>query len=291
MPFSPRPARLPLWAVLTLMLVPSWCGCLWLENQPPKDFESFLRSVEALPGSVTLEVFHVRFSADQQEQVRALWKQVDEQQLPASLRRELMRNGFRAGILGGALPDTLALALGLQSEMPESSPIRMVTEQTARPRIKRRVLQLAPDQPATIHPSEQAGQIELLVNRSGEVVGKTYTQAESVYSMEAELIDGQSVEVRLTPEVHHGDLRNRYTGVEEQGIFLVTSGREREVFDDMQIHAELAPGELIVVGSMSDMDGSLGHFFHSDQGSQHHDDKLILVRLLRIPRTDILANH
>ena len=291
MPFRPPYACPPLLGILTLVLVSSWSGCLLLEKRPLEDLESLLQPVEALPGSVTLEVFHVRFSADQREQVRELWKQVDEQQLSASLRRELMRNGFRAGILGGALPDTLAAALRLQSEMPEPSPIRTITEQTARPRIKRRVLQLAPDQLATIHPSEPAGDVDLLVNRSGGVVGNTYTQAESVYTMEAESIAGQSVEVRLTPEVHHGDLRTRYTGVEEQGIFLVTPSREREVFDALQIRAELAPGELVVVGSMSEMAGSLGHLFHSDQGQQQHDDKLILVRLLRIPQTDILVNQ
>ncbi len=276
--------------MLFLGLVPCWSGCLLLMERPSKDLGSLLRPAEVAPGSVTLEVFHVRFSADQHVQVQELWEQVDEQPFSASLRHELMLNGFRVGILGGTLPDTLASALKLQSEMPEPSSIRTITEQSARPRVKRRVLQLAPEQLATIHPSELVEHVDLLIHRNEGVVGNTYTQAESVYSMEAESIAGHCVEVQLTPELHHGKLRSRYAGAEEKGIFLLTTSRKREIYTTLQIRAELEPGELIVVGSMPHMRSSLGDLFHSDQGPQHHDEKLILVRLLQMPPTDFLAH-
>ncbi len=175
--------------------------------------------------------------------------------------------------------------------MPEKSPIRTITQQSARPRVKRRVLQLAPEQEAIIHPSELVEQFDLLVHQGGTVHANRYSQVESVYTLAAEPTAGQHAEVTLTPEVHHGALRNRYTGMEERGIFLTTPSRERNVFELLQLRAELAPGELIVIGRMPDKRGSLGYLFHSDRGEQQCDDKLILVRLLRIPTSDILASR
>jgi hypothetical protein len=129
----------------------------------------------------------------------------------------------------------------------------------------------------------------LVCNESG-LHGKTFTQAEAAYTLQAELADGQRSVMRLTPEIHHGELRNRYTGG-DQGIFLMTPSREQEVFGDLRIHMELAPGELLVVGCLADVSGSLGYAFHTVRQQGHLEHKLILVRLLQVPPSEILAQQ
>lgn len=274
---------------LGLMLIVA-TGCTVFDKRPAGEFESLLKPMQTSPDSVTLEVFHVRFHPDEVELAEELWRQVDEQRLDAASRRALVSNGFRAGVIGGTLPDVLAEALNLQSEMPEIPPMRIITDQTARPRVERRVLQLDRHEQASIHASELREQIDLLVNGEDGLHGKSYTQAESVYSMRVLPSTGQRIELRLTPEVHHGQLRNRYAG-SDQGIFVVTPSREHEVFDALQIRVELAPGELLVAGCLSDAAGSLGNAFHTTQIQGRNERKLILVRLLQVPPTEILVSR
>ena len=265
-------------------------GCNLFDKQPTGDLGSLLKSIETAPESVTLEVFHVRLPDANGELIDGIWQQVDEQQIDATTRSHLVSNGFRAGVLGGALPDELAQALDLQSRMPSSSPVRTITDKTAQPRVIRRVLQLDRQEQATIHASELHEQIELLVSSEGGLHGRTYTQAESVYAMRAELNDGQRIALRLTPEMHHGQLRNRYAGSDE-GIFLFTPSREQEVFDTLEIRTELAPGELLIVGCLPNARGSLGHTFHTSVVQGRTEQKLILVRLLQVPPSEILASR
>ncbi len=274
-----------------LILLPlSMIGCNLFDKPPTGDLASLLQPAETAPNSVTLEIFHVRLPVAKGELVERIWQQVDEQQIDPTTRSNLVSNGFRAGVLGGALPDELAQALELQSHMPDSSTVRTITDETAQPQVVRRVLQLDRQEQATLHASELRKQIELLLSSEGGLHGKTYAEAESVYAMRAEPSVGQRIDLRLTPEVHHGELRNRYAGSDE-GIFLVTPSREHEVFDALQIRTELAPGELLIVGCLPEARGSLGYTFHTSDVQGRLEQKLILVRLLQVPPSEILARR
>lgn len=284
---APRALRL---ASLILPALFVLGGCQQFQTPPVDDFQSFLRPVETLARSVTLEIFQLRFPEDNRSLVEDLWQQVDEQRLSTDLRRKLIRNGFRVGVLGGTLPDSLARALDLQSEMPEVSSARLLTGQSAQPHVTRRVLQLGCEEQATIKASELRQRIDLLVNNESGLHGKTFTQAEAAYALRAELTEGQRVALRLTPEIHHGELRNRYTGG-DQGIFLMTPSREHKVFGDLRIRAELAPGELLVIGCLARAPGSLGHVFQTIRQQGQLEHKLVLVRLLQVPASEILAQQ
>ncbi len=283
-PLAPPFASLILLALLVL------AGCQQFQTPPLEDFQSFLRPVETSARSVTLDIFQLRFPEDDRSLVEDLWQQVDEQRLPADLRRKLIRNGFRVGVLGGALPDSLARALDLQSEIPEASSARLLTGQSAQPRVTRRVLQLGCEEQATIQASELRQRIDPLISDESGLHCKTLTQAEAAYALHAELTDGQRVVLRLTPEIHHGELRNRYTGG-DQGIFLMTPSREHKVFSDLRIRAELAPGELLLVGCLAHAPGSLGHVFQTVRRQGQLEHKLVLVRLLQVPASEILAQQ
>jgi len=176
-----------IWLRTLILVLPVVAGCRRFETSSTDDLQALLRPVETSYGSVTLEIFQLRFPEDDRSLVEDLWQQVDEQRLTNGSRRELIRNGFRAGVLGGTLPDSLAQALDLQSEMPAISPSRLLTGQSAQPRVTRRVLQLGREEQATIQVSELRQRIDvLLCNRSG-LHGKTFTQAEATYALHAEL--------------------------------------------------------------------------------------------------------
>ena len=253
------------------------------------DSQSFLKPVETSPDSVTLEIYQVRLPASDTELTEELWQAIDELRLPVEMRHELVRNGFRAGVIGGALPDGLATHLNLQSEAPVASPERVITGASANPKVTRRVVQLSREDSATIQAAELRNRMHVFMSEVSGIRGRSYRQAEATYSLQAEAITGQLISLQLTPELQHGELKNRYAGG-DQGIFLMTQSRERETFDLLTIRAELAAGEMLLVSCLPDSSGSLGHAFHAHDVRGPLEYKLVLVRMLQIPSSEILAS-
>lgn len=282
--------RLSTWLRLAaLFLLPYWAGCSTILSTPPVEYQSLFNSVETSPDSVTLEIFQVRVPANEPKLVKNIWQAIDEQRLDIELRREMARNGFRAGVLGSTLPDELARQLNLQSEMPEASSDQVVTGENANPRITRRVLQLSRHEPAIIQTADVQPELVVMLSGKDGIRGSRYQEVEAVYSMRAEKAPGQSVLVRLTPELRHGELRPRYSGSAAQGIFLMMPSREREIFDQLKISTELAAGDTLVISCLAEEEGSLGHAFHGIDRNGPAEQKLVLIRVMHVPGSEILA--
>ena len=100
---------------------------------------------------------------------------------------------------------------------------------------------------------------------------------------------GQRIMLELVPELQHGQLKNRYAGG-DQGMILMTQSRERDTFEKLAMNIELAAGEILVVSCLSDVPGSLGHAFHAQNINGPLEYKLVLIRLLQVPGSEILAS-
>jgi hypothetical protein len=251
--------------------------------------QSILKAVRSSPDRVTLEIFQVRVPADDKQLAKELWQAADEQRLDLELRNQLVSNGFRVGVISGVMPDSLARALNLNDKPSGSGNERVITDSTATSKVSRRVLQLKRNEPATIQSSEVQPSLNLLLNTESGIQGKSYHEVQGVYSLRAESVPGQQVRVQLVPELQFGELRNRYAG-SDQGIFVVTPSRERKVFDDMRISVALAPGEFLLVTGTPDAPSSLGSAFHSQRISDVAEQKLVMVRLVQVPDSEILAD-
>ena len=263
-------------------------GCQVFDKPPEKALESLLKPVNTSSDSVSLEIFQARIPLDKDATADALWEGIDEQKFDPELRRRLVANGLRVGIVGGSLPKELADLLELDGAASEAGGAQVITDQSAVPRVSRQVIQAKRREQRQIHVSELRDEGQVLLSRDGSLGGKTFRQMEGVYSLQAETIPGQRVKVRLTPELHHGDLKQRYAG-SQQGIFMSIPSREREVFDELSMDATLAPGELLVLGCLPAAKTSLGGVFHTASAAGKDERKLILVRLLQVPPSEILA--
>jgi len=265
-------------------------GCQAFVKSPDAALEKLLRPASTSPDSVTLEIFHARIPLDKDRQADALWEDIDEQCFDADLRRRLVANGLRAGVVGAAPPEALSGLLALESEAPETSSARVITGQSALPRVTRRVVQLNRRQQSSIQVSELRDEAQVLLSNDGRMGGNTFRQVQGVYALEAAAAPGQRMSVRLTPELHHGEMKLRYAG-SDQGIMLKTPSREREVFDELAMETELAPGELLVLGCLPDAKASLGGVFHTVSAAGQDERKLIVMRLLEVPPSEILAEE
>jgi hypothetical protein len=52
---------------------------------------------------------------------------------------------------------------------------------------------------------------------------------------------------------------------------------------------KLAPGELLVLMSLPDAGSLLGEYFHTAEGAEGRQQKLILLRLAEMPPSDTFA--
>jgi hypothetical protein len=251
--------------------------------------QSILKAVRSVPDRVTLEIFQVRVPADDKQIAKELWQAADEQRLDLELRNRLVSNGFRVGVISGVMPDSLARALNLNDEPSDDTNEQVITDSTATSKVSRRVMQLKPREPAAIQTSQVQPSLNLLLNTDNGIQGKSYHEVQGVYSLRAEPIPGQQVKVQLVPELQFGELRNRYAPG-DQGMFILTPSRERKVFDDMRMSVPLAPGEFLLVTGVPDAPSSLGSAFHSQRVSDVAEQKLLMVRLVQVPDSEILAD-
>jgi hypothetical protein len=262
-----------IFAILTAMAL---AGC----NTPIYKGKSPLAPPQMSPDSVVLDLFFVRVPFGNPDANERIWKEIDEQSFSPELRERLSRNGFRAGVVNGQIPGDLTKLLELEDKPAVNGKIEdtKVDNLESAPRVVRRHLQLRAGQRSEIQASNVYAQVPLSMCESGQLCGQTYYQAQGILAIKAfSQPDGQ-VRMELMPELHHGDARPRWIG--GPGMMRLDSSRPKQVFDKMALSAEIAPGSMIVLSSLANRPGSLGHyFFTQDDGSGHLEQKLLIVRL------------
>jgi hypothetical protein len=273
-----------------LLVLQVGCGAV-LTTATVSTPQSILKAVRSGPDRVALEILQVRVPTGDKQLAAELWQASDEQRLDLEVRNRLLSNGFRAGVISGVMPDSLARSLNLLDEAKPDTDLneRVITDDTATSKVTRRVLQLKRNEPAAIQASEVQSQVNILLNSPDGLQGKSYREAQGVYTLRAAAVPNQQVEVQLIPELQFGELKNRYAG-SDQGIFVVTPSRERKVFEDMKLSVALSPGEMLLVTSVPNTPGSLGNAFHEQRQSEVAEQKLVMVRLVEVPRSEILVD-
>jgi hypothetical protein len=238
---------------------------------------------------VTLEILFVRVPMGQPEVNGALWQAVDEQHLPTDLRRRLTKNGIRVGLLGSHVPVELARVLNMTDQPVTDEDVQVIDELDSEPMVRRRLLQLRAGRRGEILASGVYDQLPLLLQEDGQLSGQTFKQAQGLFAVFPSVGKNGRVRLKLTPEVHHGQSKQQWTG--EDGIFQMMMARPKEVFDRLRMETELAPGQMLLISCLADQPGSLGHYFFTDQSAQGLDQKLLVIRLAKMPPRELFAEE
>lgn len=268
---SSLPGRIVLLLPALLMLA----GCA----TPKSDgADSVLVLPRLPPDSCVLEVFFVRFPFGNPEVNQRLWEEIDEQHFPAELRRRLGQNGFRVGLVGGQIPVALSKLLELEDKPAPAGAANRVNlaDLDSQPRVMRQHLSIGAGQRKQIVASGVYDQLPVLLREPDRLSGQTYRAAQAMLAVETFPLGDGRVRVELVPELHHDQPRQRWVG--SQGMFRLEPGRPREVFPQMALSATLSPGSMLVISSLPQLPGSLGHyFFTEDHGNL--EQKLLVLRL------------
>jgi hypothetical protein len=257
--------------------------------------QSPLRPAQPSPDSVAMNIVWARFPANDAVLDDAAWHEIDETQIEPAVRRELLNNGLRAGVISGSLPPAISRIMH-QDQAPEPTPVvgdptlpKMQTaELLEEPMVHGRTRRFRRKERAEITASEVYPSLPLLVSGGAELGGHTYQEAQAVYALRVDPRPDRTTMVELTPELHYGQMRLRYSG--EDGLMRQVMRKEREVFDRLRLSVKLAPGEVLVLMNLPDAGSRLGHYFHTVDSTDGPQQKLILIRLAEVPPSDTFAN-
>jgi hypothetical protein len=272
---SIAPSHLPSLAlrvgVLALLAI---AGCA----TPLPTGKSPLRPAQMSPDSVVLEMFFVRFPSGDPAVDEKLWNEIDEQQFSPELRQRLARNGFRVGLMSGQMPVELSKLMALSDKPIPTSQVEgtKVESLESEPRVLRRHLQLGAGKRGEIIASGVYPQLPVLVCESGQVSGQTYDQAQALFAVKSFPQPDGRVRLELVPELHYGQPRQRWVG--DQGMMRLEASRPKKTYDDMTMTADVAPGAMLILSSLSTRPGSLGHHFFTENDARL-EQKLLIIRL------------
>lgn len=263
----------------SLLFLPAGCRTPALTGKSP------LAPAQMSADSCVLEIFFVRRPFGDPEVNEELWREVDEQEFRPELRRRLARNGFRAGLLDGQIPLALSRLLeleGKQAPTAEGNQINVADIDWRRPVVRH--LPIRAGRRNEIIASGVYEKLPVLVRESDSLGGKNYYQAQAIFAIRMSPRSNGQVRLDLVPELHHDQPRQRFVG--SQGVWSLEAGRPRRAFDDLGLSATLSPGCMLLLSSLPNRPGSLGHHFFTDEEDQL-EQKLLVVRLAQTKHDDL----
>ena len=284
---SPASARL-----LFVFYVLSVCGCALYNPAVNPETGQILQPTQMPPGSVALEVVSVCLPPDNPELASRVWDEVDEQDFPVEVRRQLEKNGFRAGVLAGQIPPALSQLLDFKGKPNAGGGAVQhvnIADLANPPHVSTQHMEARAGQRYEIATSSIIDKMPILASEAGEIHGLTYEQAQGIYDLHVTPQPDGRVALELIPEVHHGQTRQHWVG--DQSIFRLETGRPKRAFDELKLTSTLGPGAMLVLSSLPNRPGSLGHYFfmESNNRDDRFDQKLILIRVCQTQHDDLVS--
>ena len=267
-------------ALFACWLGPLFSGCSSFTHVPQD--ASILPAPRMSRDTVIVEMMTVEMSLNHPAEEEAMWREVDEQQLPIELRGRLSAAGLRCGIAGSELPLPLQTLL---SEVDDDAQVvgadgkfLSITQPS------RRRLQCRKGNRHQLLLSDVQEELSVLWRDQGRVRGATYLDAQPLLVVRTFPRQDGTARLTLQPQIHHGESRNRFVG--RDGMFLMETGKERKLFEDLTMEATLSPGEYLLVSSSSENQG-LGERLFQVVG----DDRGKKVLILRLAQTQLDDLH
>lgn len=283
--------------LIVLLAAASLPGCgTWRQSAPHET--SLLKPVDLPSDGVQLEIVSIRFPYGDENLNSQLWTGIDEQQLSPGVRRQLAENGLRAGIVTGPMPTALA-QLFEAAEKPASMFEAAASLEQA-PVVSRQKMQLHSGWRGQIFASNTYSELPLLTCEEGRVCGHSYMQAQCVLNTRVVSQGDRQVKLQFTPELQHGETRKQWVtedhdvasvsqALNRDGVFRPQSGKPKREFQKLTFEATLAPEQMLVLTTLPDRSGSLGHYFFTEQQSDHLQQKLLIIRLAETRFDDLFS--
>src|SRR5208283_138437 len=120
-----------------------------------------------------IEVLSVRLPPGEPDLDRQIWEEVDEQHFPIEVRRQLEKNGFRAGVLAGQIPPALSHLLDWKGKPSSGGEVQRVkiSDLVTPSRVSSQHMQTRAGQRYEIASSGVIEKMPILMSENGEIRG------------------------------------------------------------------------------------------------------------------------
>ena len=264
---------------LLLSLVSTWVGCAGFA--PVAEEGSILPTPQMSRDAIVIEMTTVELPLNHPAEEESLWREVDEQLLPVDVRSRLSAAGIRCGIVGNELPTSLQAQLANVDDMVNVSDEQGQPLSITRP--SRRRLQCRKGDRHQLMLADVQEEISVLWRDQQRIRGATYLDAQPVLVWREFAQRSGQVRLELQPQIHHGQPQNRWVG--RDGMFMMETGKERKIFDDLTMELTLSPGEYLLVSSTGENQGLGERMFQVVDDDRKK--KMLVLRLAQVQMDDL----
>jgi hypothetical protein len=113
-----------------------------------------------------------------------------------------------------------------------------------------------------------------------------YEDAQCFLNITAKPMGDGRVQLRLVPEIHHGQPRQRWVG--DDGFFRMDSSRDVVELDQLAVQLTLMPGQTLVMGG-GESSRTVGAMLFAGPGTVGLSARLLLLRLAQTQFNDLFA--
>lgn len=273
------------WLCLSLALLLSGCASWSKEQQASVAKPQLLSPPKLAPDTVVLDAVLIRFPEERAAELTDIWRVVDESVIDIATRRELSANGLQCGMLVGEMPQVVRSRLKeLAADDPSNSLERLglaaeVSSDTQRLHChagRRKELAVRPGLNETL---------TVVHTRDGIIHGNTYRNPYVFLDVRATPLGDGRAELKLTPEIEHGERREIFRS--NQVAHFADVLPERQRWDYLSMNMTIAPGQFFLC-TLSDPPRGLGQAFFSTRTSERTTERVLLVLRLMSSQLDEL---
>lgn len=268
----------------SLLLGVGLTGCARLTTTDSDSGGWQLPRPQMSPDSVILEVVTLRLPPGSDEAER-LWSHVDEQHVSRDARIAWHDNGFRCGVIPGQLPAEF------QQLIDEQRRQRAELDREAQPSADQysgeQRLQNRAGKRGKILTTDIRDTLVVLTPKEGRLTGQTLQQAQCLLSVRP-FPHGNAMELELTPEIEHGQAKQRWVGQAHEGTFRLDMNRSRVVFEPLRIRPTISPGQVLVLSCTAELKG-LGRQFFAETPTGSLEHRFLLIRLAQTQLDDLFS--
>jgi len=250
----------------------AFSGCARWEM--PDSDANLLPSPRMSTDAVVLEIAFVRLSDSRAEEEIRMWDEIDQQHLPTNKRKILSEHGLRAG-LTVQLPALLQTLLKRQKTGQKLAAVDgTFTEDEVI--VQHRKIQIPTGRRREIDSSITQNELTVETLSDGQSQSQTFKIAKCQFAIRTFPQGDGTVHIELTPEIEHGQKRQRY--IAREGSFVLDNSCDRFAIEDLRFQAKLAPGQTLLIAPTPDPKG-IGESFLVDQLGEHSQHRILLIRL------------
>lgn len=276
------------WLLLVAVLgeICLFAGCTLFPGDIP--VKSVSRNRPSLPpirttnDAIQLEVFLVDRPADDPLLGQTLWREVDQiAAIPAETREILHQNGFLIGHAGSSPPVAVQTLLGLVTDVSSND------SSDGKPMMGLRK-RLPPGVETEVQASNPIEKCQIRIVDGAREKTCDYEQMRCMFRLKSARLRDGWVRIDFQPEIHHGELRARYTPTDESltstgfsgpGGWAYQSRQKVDARRAQQFSLTMNVGEIAIITASPDHADSLGARFFRRDDDGGMKQRLLIVRV------------